>query len=282
MSQLSQFLGGGGGGTTQNKLDLTNPVSGTKVVYKESGTFTPAVACTAIVTCIGAGGGGFRISNLLNANTSGGGAGGVCQSELNLSAGVTYTLTVGAGAVPSQAGGNTTFTGSDITDMTANGGGAGKFTSSGVVSTAGGTATGGNIVNRTGGGSATIAGSGRAAGGGALGFYANGVDGTSGSNAGPGASVAVLPTDLIPQLDTTATGGTSFYSSASGDSGDGGFGCGGGANKISTSSTGAREGYAGDGGTGAGGGGAYHYKTSGSVSGNAGSGGDGLIVIQFI
>ena len=104
-------------------------------------------------------------------NASGGGAGGVCQSELNLSAGVTYTVTIGAGGGPSQAGGNTTFTGSDITDMTANGGGSGNVGSQGVIAaTSGGTATGGNIVNRTGGGSATAASTARASGGGALGF----------------------------------------------------------------------------------------------------------------
>ena len=106
-----------------------------------------------------------------------------------------------------------------------------------------------------------------------------------GNFAGSGASPVELPTDLIPELNTTVTGGFGLASSNPGNntsSGDGDFGCGGGGNRISTSLSSITGVSAGNGGTGAGGGGAYHYSSSGSVDGTASSGGNGLLIIQCI
>ena len=280
MSNFTDFISGSS--VTEHKLDFTNPTVGTKVVFTESTTLTPTVDYTAIVTCIGAGGAGREI-NLPGSTLSGGGAGGVCQSELSLSAGVTYTITIGAGATTNgNAGGNTTFTGSDITDMAANGGEGGDLQSAGVSAVAsGGTATGGNIVNRTGGGSVSGTIGDRPTGGGALGFYADGVDGIEDGFAGPGATLTKLPTDLIPELNINITGGFSNSSAESGNAGDGDFGCGGGARRLSTSSAG-RSGNGGSGGIGAGGGGAYLYSSTSTVSGSPGTGGNGLLIIQCI
>jgi hypothetical protein len=151
------------------------PVSGSysERVILSSGTYTPPFDCKALVYVIGGGGsGGSAVSTTTAQDTvaaSGGGAGGIAVSELTLSAAVSYTATIGAGGAAAanspgtarttagNAGGQSVFSGSDITTMTANGGsgGVGDYqtgsTQASATGGAGGTASGGSLFNATGG-----------------------------------------------------------------------------------------------------------------------------------
>ena len=123
-------LGSGGFATVEEYL------------FIESTTWSPWCDCVALVTVVGSGGsgalGGFSSSTYINACASGGGAGAAAKSKLTLSKDVTYTITAGArGAAPSAgisaaaggAGNTSSFAGSDITDMSANGGAGGTVAS---------------------------------------------------------------------------------------------------------------------------------------------------------
>lgn len=170
MSTLSQFMAAGSGGNPlfQERLFIT------------STTWTTPVKGQYLITGIGGGGGGGRA----NSNAGCGGAGGLAQSLVKLNAGVTLTITCGAGGIAGATvgtvggnGGTTTISGSGLTTLTANGGTGGvlDYTSS---SAAGGSASGGNIMNVTGG-------SGKH-GGGAVGVYGVGYSGITASPAGAG------------------------------------------------------------------------------------------------
>ena len=132
------------------------------MVFQESQTWACTVAMEAIVYVIGAGGGGAAVGGNSDAsyNPRGGAAGGCAVSRLSLSA-QNYTVTIGSagnysGGVTANAGndgGNSEFSGTGITTMTANGGAGGTVSDSAQDTTAGGgTATGGNLMNNTGGG----------------------------------------------------------------------------------------------------------------------------------
>lgn len=293
MSNFKDFISSGGGGGA-DKLNLQSPTSGLKVIVGGSMTYTPSIDCTVVVTCIGAGGGGgstYTVSDRYNICT-GGGAGGLCQSELNLTSGTAYTITLGAGGTSGNnytaggLGGNTTFTGSDITDVTANGGAGGLSAraSNSVNVSAGGTATGGNIANHTGGSSSTNTSSGStgATGGGAVGFFGTGQSTLMGSGSGngrDGAGQLLAPTDLIPLLDPNVSGGVGVSGA------DGGFGCGGSAYDRTNDpyGSGSYTKYGGNGGTGAGGGGGYGYNnSSGNGFGYGGVGGAGKVILEFV
>ena len=156
----------GGGGTGSAGL--------TEVLLLASTTWTPAFDCKAYVYVIGGGGSGgaatsYQIAGYAAA-ASGGAGGGAAVSLMTLSAGVTYTATIGAGGAyqptfatpgndkPGNAGSATTFSGSDIATMTGNGGNGGNAgtsisTSLTATGATGGTATGGTLGNYTGGSS---------------------------------------------------------------------------------------------------------------------------------
>lgn len=138
----------------------------------ESGTWSPPVDMRALVLVIGGGGsGGASCADNVPSRTcaTGGGAGGTALSLLDLSASVTYSFTAGSGgavvssAPASPTSGNagtaSSFSGAGIDTITANGGNGGNATYTGVqqilsaTGVTGGTASGGNIFNRTGGGS---------------------------------------------------------------------------------------------------------------------------------
>lgn len=140
---------------------------------KESGTWSPPEDITAYVMVIGAGGSGANES--WGGAQTGGSAGGTSVSKLDLFASTTYTATVGAGGTNSgEAGGLSSFTGSDITDMIANGGLGGiHSTLYPVVGPAGGTASGGNIGNYTGGSASTSTGVGKNTCGGSVNLTGN-------------------------------------------------------------------------------------------------------------
>jgi hypothetical protein len=145
-----------------------------QLAFMSSESWSPARPCRAIVTVLGAGGSGA--AGCINGGTSngyvcvtGGGAGGMSQSRLELDPSTTYTIVVGTGGADvsagtatgssaGNAGGSSSFSGTGITTMTANGGAGGNdstVSSGGVAQTAtgalGGTATGGNILNASGG-----------------------------------------------------------------------------------------------------------------------------------
>ena len=157
-------LGSGGFATVEEYL------------FIESTTWSPWCDCVALVTVVGGGGSGARALNVnasyKNACASGGGAGAAAKSKLTLSKSTTYTITAGArGAAPSavvdgangNAGGTSSFTGSDISDMSANGGAGGTNTSASahnnvsLSGAAGGAAgTTGNLWNTAGGSSGSM------------------------------------------------------------------------------------------------------------------------------
>jgi hypothetical protein len=287
MSNFKDFISSGGGGGA-DKLNLLNPASGLKVLVKASMTYTPSIDCTVVVTCIGAGGGGGQVAMNQSFKVSGGAAGGVCQSELSLTSGTTYTITIGGGGNASAAGGNTTFTGSNITDMTANGGTAGGWTNTGSTTKAGGTAVGGNIANHTGGSAIIVAANNSGSfGGAACGFFETGKNSASSTstNMTIGAGIDIPPTDLIPELTSDPLGGSSAGGEGYSTAGTGDFGCGGGAGYISIYST-SNSHYVtgGKGGIGAGGGGGYAWnnRSGNSASASGGAGGNGMVILDFV
>lgn len=168
---------------------LTGLIGGGKViddirVFYSSTTYTPASDCEAVVYVLGAGGSGAAYSQVTqNNHCSGGGAGGLASSRLDLSSSVTYTVTIGSGGaarsgsgVDGIAGGNSVVSGTGITTMTGNGGQGGDYGSGATAASArsGGTATGGNIFNYQGGGSGSVDGTAnnaRASGGGSVNFF---------------------------------------------------------------------------------------------------------------
>ena len=288
MSNFKDFISSGGGGGA-DKLNLLTPASGLKVIVRASMTYTPSADCTAVVTCIGAGGGGGSIQMNQSFVSSGGAAGAVCQSELSLTSGTTYTITIGAGGNASGVGGNTTFVGSDIADMAANGGAGGGYVPVGGTTTkAGGTASGGNIANHTGGSAIIVATNGSGSyGGAACGFFETGKNSASSTSANMpnGAGMDIPPTDLIPQLAPDILGGSRGVSSTLSQGGTGDFGCGGGSGYIYVySSSNSNYAYGGTGGIGGGGGGSYAWnnRSGNSASGSGGKGGSGMVILEFV
>lgn len=187
MSVLSQFLATGGKG---------NPLY-SELVFITSKTWVTPVKGRYLVTAIGGGG-----SGAYNGTSAGsGGAGGLAQSLWDLAAGFSLVLTCGAGGVGvstantnGNAGGATTVSGSGLTTLTANGGGGGVQSYAG---SAGGTASGGNIMNVTGGSGFK--------GGGAVGVYGTGYSGNSTDFAGAGVGGG-------PSTDGTNWPGTALFS----------------------------------------------------------------------
>lgn len=173
--------GGGSGGGLYNQFNRNT-----------SGTFTVPVDGNYLITGIGGGGCGCY------GYGGGGGAGGLAQSLVTLSAGDVITFVIGAGGASMAAGlrdglpgGTTTVTGPGLS-LTANGGGAGINQTNGSAGGAGGTASGGNVMNNTGGagGNQTFSGANETCGGGAVGLYGTGF---AGSNYGQGGGVGSAP-----------------------------------------------------------------------------------------
>lgn len=171
-------------------------------VLTVSDSFTPPFDMKALVYVIGAGGSGVKdvIQTTTGYYHRGGGAGGCAVSEIELLTSVTYTATIGSGGVtPSgdrqngQNGGASSFAGSNITTMTANGGEGGQLLGS--AEAQGGTASGGNLMNNTGGNGGIPTGLTDFTGGGAVGLWGNGNSATDGGHVyyGRGASL-IIPT----------------------------------------------------------------------------------------
>lgn len=168
MSTLSSFL----------RTVKVNPNYNERV-FVTSQTFVTPFSGRYLVTAIGPGGSGSGTTG----NCSSGGAGGLAQSLWKLPAGFSLVLTMGApgakvtSAVVGNDGGTTTVTGTGLTTLTANGGkgGTADYT---VALAQGGTASGGNVMNVTGGRGGR--------GGGAVGVYGVSYDGNIICEAGAG------------------------------------------------------------------------------------------------
>jgi hypothetical protein len=132
----------------------TNPPLIPDVVLTVGTTWSPPYKVKALVRCFGGGGSGGvaltrsgGVSNSYLWTATGGGAGEHAGSILELDSSVTYTVTVGAGGLQKSrssdggatgnAGGNTSFAGSGITTITANGGAGGAVTQFTVIADAG-------------------------------------------------------------------------------------------------------------------------------------------------
>lgn len=125
--------------------------------FTSSGTYTPTTGTKSIVVeCQGGGGGGgsaIATSTSTRTLTVSGGAGGYAKSLIT-SILSSYAVTVGAGGASDASGGATTFG-----SIVAGGGNPGTLISGSLPASAnslglgatGGTATGGNIINSTGG-----------------------------------------------------------------------------------------------------------------------------------
>jgi hypothetical protein len=157
------------------------------MIFTTGETWSPNKTVQAYVYVVGAGGSGAGGGSNSNYGFSGGGAGGCAVSLLKLTAGVTYTAVIGAGGgyaggssqQAGNAGGNTTFNGSDIDIMTGNGGSAGAIASGASAGSAsGGSASGGNLMNNTGGASLASGATRQVSGGGAVGLWDTGRQGT--------------------------------------------------------------------------------------------------------
>ena len=154
MSSLSSLISGGGGALPQ-------------IALTQSQTWVPPQDGNVCIHVIGGGGGGFGGSD---SSPYGGGAGGYCkQTSLAVTTAGSFTIVVGAaGTFGSNnqnggAGGNSTVAGTGLSStLTANGGAGGTGSAGG----AGGTASNATV-NFTGG-------AGGEAGGGAVGVYGTG------------------------------------------------------------------------------------------------------------
>lgn len=129
-------------------------------VFTASGTYTPTAGTNSIMVEVLGGGGGGGSAAASSTSTvalgAGGGAGGYAKSYLT-TVPTSAAVIVGAGGAAASTGGKSSFNGTIV----ANGGGAGGSTLAGAwsasntvgqnVSALGGTASGGNILNVSGG-----------------------------------------------------------------------------------------------------------------------------------
>lgn len=214
----------------------------------------------------------------------GGGAGGVLESTTNLSPGVTYTITIGTGGVPSVSqnsrggnGGNSSISGSGLTTVTAIGGGGGGSRNSdangpGAQGANGGSGGGASYVANAGGkgvypgssyidaprqgydGGSSNSDSTFSAGGGGAGGPGQGATGSPPRAAGPGLASSITGTSVY----YGGGGGNAFGTSYPG------IGGGGAINTAGTANTG-----------GGGGGGGLPNNTPG------GAGGSGVVIFKY-
>ena len=278
----------GGVYPSANALNTGIIVSGLTV------TLAPPIVDYLVV----AGGGGGGTGPYTNANGGGGGGagglrtsygtatggGGSPETALTLVAATNYTLTVGAGAATSAAGGTHGADGSNsvFATVTSTGGGGGGSEQSAPgraggsgggasYNGAGGTATASPVQGKDGGTSTTSNGIGGAGGGGAGVVGAtNPGGGHNGGNGGNGLQNAItLASGTGPYYAGGGGGGTYSHSSAQ-TPGTGGQGGGGNANNQAAGSPGTVN-------TGGGGGGsdnAYSPR-------DGGAGGSGIVILRY-
>jgi hypothetical protein len=255
--------------------------------FTSNGTFTSTInnlVVDYLIVAGGGAGGGYG---------GGGGAGGVVTGQYTTSAS-TYSLIVGPGGADAGHGLGNNGVNSSGFGVTAIGGGRGSHSGSGAAS--GGSGGGGDYSSTSGaagtpgqgnagGDGYSDGGSNRYLGGGGGGAGAAGANaGTNGTYAGDGGAgtnaystwATATSTGVSGYYAAGGGGGASYASpygtqySGSGGTGGGGQG-GGGNNNPNNASDGANN--------GSGGGGAGYYNSAYGY--NAGSGGDGIIIVRY-
>lgn len=294
--QLTTNVSSGSGSVTTSTY-----TSGSTYIYysfnttsTNSTTFTFTINESTSINYLvvaGGGAGGYGLG-------SGGGAGGVLSGNVNISSGITYTITTGGGgaaqATPQTApvnGKNSVFSGSNITTITALGGGGGMSQQYGVnvqgtAAASGGSGAGADRWTTKGLGTA---GQGNNGGNnyiseGTPGRYCTGGGGGAGGvggNATP-TSAGVGGVGISNSITGTAVfyggggGGACQLYSVTGSAANGGNG-GGGRGSLYQNSAIAVAATSGTNGTGGGGGGTENLSgTSQTV------GGSGIVIISFI
>jgi len=260
--------------------------------FGTSGTFTPSQALTVdYLVVAGGGGGGSLVTGGPRGNGGGGaggyrttvgtsGGGGSAESQLSLSSGVGYTVTIGAGG----AGGVGVTAGSNgsnsvFSTITSIGGGRGNDGSVNPVGQSGGSG-GGTYPTYSPGGAGTAN----------QGFAGGAGSPTDGNNAGAGGGGGAGSVGQIGYLGSSLSTGT-------GGGGNGGAGLisaidsiaragggGGGRGGIATAGGGnggdfASNGFPAVAGTGGGGGGT---GTQNGVNYTGGAGGSGIVLIRYL
>ena len=223
----------------------------------------------------GGGGGGTQ-------SGGGGGAGGLLTGTTTLTAGTTYTVTVGAGGngsgtgpTAAQDGGNSVLSGTGFTTLTAIGGGKGGIYNGGAGGT-GGSGGGGAVNNGVGGSGTSGQGNAGAAGGvdnGSATDFGGGGGGAgeAGNTDGPGHGGDGVQSSITGTATYYAGGGAGAHHPASQSPASGGQG-GGGAGVNSSTNSG--NGYPGTANTGGGGGAGSEHNNTG------GAGGSGVVIIR--
>ena len=242
---------------------------------------------------IGGGGSGGLTAGNGSGAAGGAGAGGFQSgSSVQLSSGTVYTATIGAGGAAASGtgisngnpGSNTTWTGSDITDVTSLGGGYGAHwnpQAGGAGASGGGGGGGGSNAGGSGtvgqgndGGDGSAAGtyqcSGGGGGSGAVGADAvmGGSDGQAGAG-GVGTSNSITGSAVFYAGGGGAAGNNIGVTNGAGGNGGGGVG-------------GLQLGDGGDGTANTGGGGGGSGCAGGASSLSSGAGGSGVVIIRML
>ena len=264
MSNLTDLISaGGGGGSLPVNIALT-----------ESQTWVPPADGNICIHVIGAGGGGQGGNG-----GGGGGGGGYCKkTTLAVTTSGSFTVVVGVGGLGSKSdqtasnGGNSTVAGTGLSaTLTANGGTGPATNANGQ----GGTASNGNV-NNTGG-------QGGFYGGGAVGVYRSNSSNSQTINRGGGESSDALGDSALMGYGyiVGGKGGKTFSGEVNGIGTavgmNGEFLAGGGSIMAGSGNVNS---WAGDGGIGGGGG--MNYKTSNANRAYGGTGGDGIVIIQYL
>jgi len=204
--------------------------------FETSGSFTPPVTGEYVVYVIGGGGSGAAHRGSGDGTATGGGAGGFTLKKLTLSSSETYTVTVGAGgnevvvttsntSTNGDDGGASSFSGSGITTLTANGGDGGTAGTTNQSGASGGSASDGDF-NFTGGGSGATFGNNTATGGGAVGWYGVGYSSGTATATGGSTSAATGGAGVgggSDNADDEATAGGGSAGPSSGNTAGAGF-----------------------------------------------------------
>jgi hypothetical protein len=261
-------------GTAYTFTCVANNPFGSSAPSAASNSVTPSLPAPTsldyLVVAGGASGGSTGTTSGADGSGGGGGAGGFVASSTGISAGTTYTITIGAGGASTTSALSKGSNGSDtiFAGLTVTGGGGGGYrdaTPANCAGVAGGSGGGGGF--RPGGGTPGGQGGAGTAGQGNNG----GVGGTNVStpcSAGGGGATAVGANATTLGVSGAGGAGNSSYSSwasATSSGSSGAYAGGGGAG-----------GPGGSGAGGVGGGGAGDYRFPGSGVANTGGGGGGV------
>jgi uncharacterized repeat protein (TIGR01451 family) len=262
---------------TEQHCTTSNVGTDVLVVCTGDGSISIPTGVTSVrYLVVGGGGGGGGIPSGTADGAGGGGAGGVLSgSALSVTAGTTYTVTVGAGGTAGTGstkggtGGSSTFS-----TLTALGGGGGAWVGNDTGTSGNNGASGGGGSDSNDGGTGSQGndggdGNNNDGGGGGGGAGAAGADGTNttGGNGGVGVSNDI-------------TGSATYYGGGGGGGADdGGSGGSGGNGGGGSAPTGRGAGNPGTANTGGGGGGATGSTFGSSASG--GNGGSGIVIIRY-